>query len=76
MTLDPAQDPDRFDPAKAEPTGPLDPAADPDRFRPGMTLPDLLGPRPEEDRLDPWTWLYGLVLVFGFLGLVTLVVYL
>jgi len=41
--LDPAGDPDRYDPARdTPPTGPLDPALDPDRFRPDAQEPQAL----------------------------------
>jgi hypothetical protein len=74
MTLDPTQDPDRYDasqdtPAPAE----LDPAADPDRYR-SPTLPGLLGEGAQEDERNNLTWLLGLVAVFGFLLAVSLLV--
>jgi hypothetical protein len=78
MTLDPAQDPDRYDPARdagaqeAAP-GPLDPAADPDRYR-APTLPGLLGEGAYEDERDTLTWLFGLLGVLAFLGLVAFLV--
>ena len=57
MSLDPAQDPDRFDPAQ----GPQ-----------GRTLPELLGEGSYEDKRDNLTWLLGLVGIFAFLLLVSL----
>lgn len=74
MTLDPAQDPDRYDASldSAPPSG-LDPTADPDRFR-SPTLPGLLGDGAQEDERDKLTWLLGLVAVFGFLLAVSLLV--
>ena len=76
MTLDPAGDPDRFDPSREMPAvaGPLDPASDPDRFSP--TLPGLLGPGAYEEEREGLEWLYGLLAVFAFLGLVTAAIYL
>ena len=75
MTLDPAADPDRFDPARAEVAGPLDPALDPDRFQAPMTLPGLLGDGAYEEEREGLEWLYGLLGVFLFLGLVTAAIY-
>lgn len=73
--LDPAGDPDRFDPTRdAEPAAALDPGLDPDRYDPAAdTLPGLLGVGPQEDERDTWTWLVGLLGVLAFLGLVALV---
>ena len=80
MTLDPAQDPDRFDPTRDEDavTGPLDPALDPDRYQPAgsLTLTGLLGEGAYEDEREGLEWLYGLLGVFAFLGLVTAAIYL
>ena len=77
MTLDPAQDPDRFDLTKdPAPTGPLDPTLDPDRFPSSPTLPELVGKGSYEDERDGLEWLYGLLGVFGFLALFTALVYL
>ena len=79
MPLDPAADPDRFDPARdaGPPSGPLDPALDPDRYQPRpMTLPGLLGEGAHEDEREGLDWLYGLLGVFLFLGLVTAAIYL
>lgn len=78
MALDPAADPDRYEPSRDEgvvPTGPLDPAADPDRYQ-SPTLPGLLGEGAYEEERSSLTWLLGLLAVFGFLGLVTLLAYL
>ena len=73
MSLDPAQDPDRFDPTREpEPVGKLDPALDPDRFGAGSTLPELLGAGSQEEERDNLSWLVGLVTVIGFLLLVSL----
>ncbi|MCU1596258.1 MAG: hypothetical protein JWO12_3650 [Frankiales bacterium] len=75
MSLDPAQDPDRFVPSGEE-VGPLDPAADPDRYdarKPGgrgQTLDDLMGEA--EDKRDNLQWLFGLIGVLAFLVLVSL----
>lgn len=74
MSLDPAQDPDRFVPSGEE-VGPLDPAKDPDRFQPGtsgrgQTLNDLMGE--PEDKRDNLQWLIGLIAVFAFLVFVSL----
>ena len=75
MTLDPAGDPDRFDPSA--PAGPLDPALDPDRFpQHPLTLPGLLGAGAHEEEREGMEWLYGLLGVFLFLGLVTAAIYL
>ena len=82
MTLDPAADPDRFDPSRDAtapgPVGPLDPALDPDRFDASgsPTLPGLLGAGAHEDEREGLEWLYGLLGVFVFLGLVTAAIYL
>lgn len=75
MTLDPAQDPDRYDASldAAPPDAALDPVADPDRFR-APTLPGLLGEGAHEEERDKLTWLIGLVAVFGFLLAVSLLV--
>ena len=74
MTLDPGQDPDRYDPSLDEPlVGALDPEADPDRYR-SPTLPGLLGEGAQEDERDNLTWLVGLVSVFGFLLVISLLV--
>ena len=74
MTLDPAQDPDRYDAARdAEPPSALDPAADPDRYR-SPTLPGLLGEGAQEEERDNLTWLIGLLAVFGFLIAVSFLV--
>jgi hypothetical protein len=73
VALDPAQDPDRFDPEREVPTGPLDPAADPDRYR-GPTLPGLLGEGAYEDERNNLTWLFGLLGVLAFLALVAFLV--
>lgn len=83
--LDPAGDPDRFDPAApAAPTDTgsidwvLDPSHDPDRFAPplrsgqGETLRELIGEGAQEEPRDTWTWLIGLGAVIGFLLLVSL----
>ena len=59
--LDPALDPDRYDPVRdagpaAWPTGPLDPALDPDRYDPGRDAASLAGPLDpalDPDRYDP-----------------------
>lgn len=73
--LDRSKDPDRFDP-DADPELPsgLDPAFDPDRFRPpgqGQTLTDLLGKQgSHEGERDGYQWVFGLIGVFLFLGLV------
>ena len=79
--LDPALDPDRYDPVRdaAPPVGPLDPALDPDRFDParevppgqGQTLPDLLGEGAFEEQRDNYQWAIGLVGVLLFLALVS-----
>ena len=74
MTLDPAQDPDRYDADRDEaPPAALDPAADPDRYR-SPTLPGLLGEGAQEDERNNLTWLLGLVAVFAFLLVVSLLV--
>ena len=84
MTLDPDQDPDRYDPQRDEvPAGPLDWALDPDRYDPASddgarlqrpTLPGLLGEGANEDERDTMTWLLGLLGVLVFLGAVSLLV--
>jgi len=72
MTLDPGQDPDRFEATReSTPTESLDPAADPDRYR-RPTLPGLLGEGAHEEKRNTFTWLIGLVSVFAFLMLVSL----
>ena len=71
MTVDPGQDPDRFDATRE--VGPLDPGADPDRFR-RPTLPGLLGEGAHEDERSNLTWLIGLVSVFAFLIVISLLV--
>jgi hypothetical protein len=74
VTLDPGQDPDRYDPSRDEPlVAALDPEADPDRYR-SPTLPGLLGDGAQEDERDNLTWLVGLVSVFGFLLVISLLV--
>jgi hypothetical protein len=74
MTLDPAQDPDRYDADRDDaPPAALDPAADPDRYR-SPTRPGLLGEGAQEGERDNLTWLLGLVAVFGFLLAVSLLV--
>jgi hypothetical protein len=77
VTLDPAQDPDRFDAGRdgaAEPAAAsLDPAADPDRYR-SPTLPGLLGDGAQEGERNNVTWLIGLLSVFAFLGAISLLV--
>jgi hypothetical protein len=74
MSLDPAQDPDRYDAGREPaPAGPLDPEADPDRYR-SPTLPGLLGEGAQEDERNNLTWLLGLVGVFAFLLAVSLLV--
>ena len=74
VPLDPASDPDRYDASRAAADSPLDPELDPDRFR-SPTLPGLLGEGAQEDERDGATWLFGLLGVFLFLGLVTLALY-
>lgn len=79
--LDPAFDPDRFDPAAqaaAGPSGWLDPALDPDRYDAGrrrdplgQTLPELLGDGAFEEPRDTWSWALGLLGVLLFLALVS-----
>jgi hypothetical protein len=73
--LDPAQDPDRYDPERdAGPvSGPLDPELDPDRYR-SPTLTGLLGEGAQEDERDNLAWLLGLAGVFGFLVAISLLV--
>lgn len=73
--LDPADDPDRYDPAR-EPAVPelprgLDPRYDPDRFDGTQNLTELIGKDGafEEER-DNWQWVYGLLTVLAFLALV------
>lgn len=74
MSLDPAGDPDRYDPEQdTTPAGPLDPEGDPDRYR-SPTLPGLLGEGAQEDERNNLTWLIGLVSVFAFLLAVSLLV--
>jgi hypothetical protein len=74
MSLDPAQDPDRYDADRDDAPPPaLDPAADPDRYR-SPTLPGLLGEGAQEDERNNLTWLLGLVGVFAFLLAVSLLV--
>ena len=82
----PAGDPDAFDPATfdaerfaagreaaAAAPPPLDPRLDPDRFAPeSPTLPALLRPTDADPPVSTWTWVIGLVAVFGFLALVSL----
>ncbi len=72
--LDPAHDPDRYDPdAAPDPAAAsLDPAQDPDRF--DRTLPQMLGPGAHEDARDTWEWLYGLLAVLAFLAVVSLLI--
>ena len=74
-TLDPAQDPDRYDAARDEapPPAALDPSADPDRYR-SPTLPGLLGEGAHEDERSNLTWLLGLVVMIAFLLIVSLLV--
>lgn len=84
--LDPALDPDRYDPARAgapdeaaAPVGPLDPTFDPDRYDPardappgqGQTLPELLGEGAFEEKRDNYQWAIGLLGVLAFLALVS-----
>jgi hypothetical protein len=74
-------DPDRYDPARSEradyPSGPLDLSQDPDRYDPasdvpvGKTLPQLLGEGAHEDERNTYEWAYGLLIVVGFLALVS-----
>jgi hypothetical protein len=87
--LDPAGDPDRFDPDRAadEPSGPLDWALDPDRYDPAAdavsdagtdgrrsTLPELIGAdRSFQDAPSPYVWVAGLIGVVAFLLLVAFV---
>lgn len=74
MTLDPGQDPDRYDVTRdSAPAGPLDPSADPDRYR-SPTLPGLLGEGAHEGERNNLTWLIGLVSVFAFLIAISLLV--
>ena len=78
--LDPAGDPDRYDPARDTSTGRLDPAKDSDRFPSyggagqGQTLTGLLGEGAQEQEREGLAWLFGLLAVFGFLVLVSLLV--
>ncbi len=78
--LDPALDPDRYDPTRdAAPAGRLDPAFDPDRYDPsrdvppgqGQTLPDLLGEGAFEEPRNNYQWAVGLLGVLAFLALVS-----
>lgn len=92
--LDPALDPDRYDPARDTarpldpaqdrddalrevPVGRLDPGQDPDRYDPardvpvGRTLPELLGEGAFEGERNSYEWAYGLLVVVGFLALVS-----
>ncbi len=60
-------------------TGPVDPPRDPDRFDPaeeprGRTLPELLGAGAYEDKRDNATWLWGLLGILAFLGIISLVI--
>jgi hypothetical protein len=86
--LDPAGDPDRYDPARdAAPSGPLDWALDPDRYDPAAdalppgrragrrsTLPELIGKDASfEDNPSPYAWALGLVATLAFLLLVAFV---
>lgn len=71
MTLDPSQDPDRFQPEEA--VAPLDPAADPDRYA-SPTLPGLLGDGAHEDDHEIVVWLLGLAAVFAFLVIVSVLI--
>lgn len=74
MTLDPGQDPDRFDAARdPAPSGSLDPTGDPDRYR-SPTLPGLLGDGAQEGERDNLVWALGLLGVLGFLFLVSMLV--
>jgi hypothetical protein len=74
--MDPAQDPDRYDPSRDDaPAGPLDPELDPDRYR-APTLPGLLGEGAFEEKRDTMTWVYGLLGVFAFLLLVSVLAHL
>lgn len=78
--LDPAHDPDRYDPSRdTAPAGRLDPALDPDRYDPvrdappgqGQTLPDLLGEGAFEEERNNYQWAIGLLGVLLFLALVS-----
>lgn len=60
--LDPAQDPDRFDPAR-------DATARPGE---GQTLPGMLGAGAYDDTTSPYLFLLGLLGVLSFLALVAL----
>lgn len=86
VPLDPAGDPDRFDPDREpeDPSGsPLDWALDPDRYDPEAeradagkrsTLPELIGAdRSFQDAPSPYVWVIGLVGVLAFLLLVAFV---
>jgi hypothetical protein len=78
VTLDPAFDPDRYDPTHdpaGEAASALDPGLDPDRDR-SPTLPGLLGEGAHEEERDGLEWLFGLLGVVLFLGLVTGAIYL
>ena len=77
--LDPADDPDRFDPDR--PGGGAEGAGagqgGPPRYGgsgTGQTLPGLLGDGAQEEAREPRTWLLGLAMVIGFLLLVSLLV--
>jgi hypothetical protein len=76
--LDPAGDPDRYDPGRASaPIGPLDPALDPDRHPAprevppgqGQTLTELLGEGAHEEKRDGYEWVFGLIGILAFLAL-------
>jgi hypothetical protein len=71
--MDMSKDPDRYV-EQVSPPGPLDPAADPDRFRGQPTLPGLLGEGAYEEPRETLDWLLGLLAIFAFLGLVSLLV--
>ena len=82
--LDPAVDPDRFVPDAPVAGGPLDMSQDPDRYDPrldrpsdrrgGSDLTELIGKdRAFEEERSPYLWVAGLVAVFGFLALASLV---
>ncbi len=73
--LDPGSDPDRYDATKDTAPPDLDPARDPDRYR-SPTLPGLLGEGAYEEQREGLEWLYGLLGVLAFLGLVTAAIYL
>jgi hypothetical protein len=57
--LDPALDPDRYDPARDLPPGQ------------GQTLPELLGEGAFEEKRDNYQWAIGLLGVLAFLALVS-----